>query len=220
MEGLSTRIRAAIEGRILSGEWRPGHRIPSEAELAAAWNCSRMTVNKALSALSASGLINRRRRAGSFVAEPAGETAVSGIADFAEQAARQGQPYGWELLSRAVEGGTLRLQGLHRIGGIPVAAEDRAITLGTVPEAAAQDFASTPPGSWLLRNIPWTEAEHVIRAVAADAALAALLEVPPGAACLLLERRTWNNEAPVTEVRLSHAAERHRFVGRFHRAGG
>ena len=64
---LHERILGEIEERILSGEWAPGVRIPFEHELAAHYHCSRMTVNKALSELAKAGLIERRRKAGSFV---------------------------------------------------------------------------------------------------------------------------------------------------------
>jgi cytochrome c-type biogenesis protein CcmF len=60
MSSLHQRIRADIQERILSGAWPPGHRVPAEHELMAEYGCSRMTVNKALSALAAAGLIDRR----------------------------------------------------------------------------------------------------------------------------------------------------------------
>jgi GntR family histidine utilization transcriptional repressor len=37
------RIESDIERRILSGEWRPGHRLPTESELMAVYGCARMT---------------------------------------------------------------------------------------------------------------------------------------------------------------------------------
>lgn len=64
------RIFTDIETKIISGDWRPGDRIPVEHELAAEYRCSRMTVSKALSALSERGMIVRRRKTGSFVASP------------------------------------------------------------------------------------------------------------------------------------------------------
>ena len=57
MGPLHQRIRAEIEARIRSGEWAPGHRAPTEAELMAQYACSRMTVNKAMTALVEAGLI-------------------------------------------------------------------------------------------------------------------------------------------------------------------
>src|SRR3712207_5211640 len=82
MKHLHQRIRDDIEARIMSGEWPPGYRIPFEHELMAEYGCSRMTVNKVLSTLAANGLITRRRRAGTVVAEPSSQQAVLQIQDF------------------------------------------------------------------------------------------------------------------------------------------
>ena len=73
---LYKRIRLDIETRILTGEWPPGHRIPFEHQLMARYRCSRMTVNKALSELAQADLIERRRRAGTFVRRPQHMSAV------------------------------------------------------------------------------------------------------------------------------------------------
>src|SRR3546814_17310435 len=73
---LDARIRADIEARIRSGAWPPGHRIPFEHELTATYGCSRATVSKALGALARAGIIDRRKRAGTFVAHPPHPAAV------------------------------------------------------------------------------------------------------------------------------------------------
>lgn len=73
---LYQRIRGDIESRILSGDWPPGHRVPFEHELMESYDCSRMTVNKVLSALAVAGLVERRRRAGSFVSRPRVQSAI------------------------------------------------------------------------------------------------------------------------------------------------
>ncbi|MCF5941665.1 GntR family transcriptional regulator, partial [Xanthomonas perforans] len=65
---LHQRIRQDLEQRIHSGDWPPGHRVPPEHELMAQYGCSRMTVNKVLGLLADAGMIERRRRTGSFVA--------------------------------------------------------------------------------------------------------------------------------------------------------
>jgi GntR family transcriptional regulator, histidine utilization repressor len=227
---LSQQIRGDVERRIVSGDWPPGHRIPFEHELVRQYGCSRMTVNKALSALAAAGLIVRRRRAGSFVAQPRTERALMAIEDFAEAAARTGAEYRHQILFRRLaalgvaearalglpRGEPVRRIGcLHRFDGVPVAAERRLIVLRAVPAARTEPFTALPPGGWLLRNVPWTEAEHVIRARNADAGAAALLDVAAGTACLVLERRTWHLGAVVTSVEITYPGERHRFVGRF-----
>lgn len=216
---LSDRIRTDLETRILSGEWKPGHPIPAEHALMAEYGCARMTVNKAIAAMAASGLVTRRRRAGTVVATPAAERAVMEIADLAEESARLGLSYRHTLLHRAVEpapaGPMLLLTTLHEREGEPLAVEERRIALAAVPEAAEADFAGVPPGTWLLRHVAWSEAEHVIGARAADAALARHLGIPRGAPCLTLDRRTWQGGELITEVRLTYPADRHHFTSRF-----
>ena len=78
---LHKRILNDIEGHILSGEWPPGARIPFEHELSETYSCSRMTVNKALTQLAKSGLIERRRKAGSFVTRVPSRSVVLEISD-------------------------------------------------------------------------------------------------------------------------------------------
>lgn len=214
----------------MSGEWPPGHRIPFEHELMAEYGCSRMTVNKVLSMLAANGLITRRRRAGSVVAEPSTERAVLEIQDFALEAARVGNVYHFKILRRTigpidalaaqriglpVRTEMLTVTTLHLMNGVPGAYEQRLINLVAVPEAVEERFASDPPGTWLLRRVPWTDAEHTVRAINADSQLAKRLHIETGAACLVLERRTWQAGAFVTEARITYPGGRHHLVGRF-----
>jgi GntR family histidine utilization transcriptional repressor len=213
---LHKRIRSDIEKRILKGSWRPGHRIPFEHELMEQYGCARMTVNKALSSLVAAGLIVRRRRVGSFVAEPRAHSAVLEIPDIRANVTARGQDYSIKLLVRkrrkpaarradeqklAADGDLLALRCLHLANGRPFALEERLISLATVPEAEEVDFALEPPGSWLLGHVPWTEAEHRISAINADDEIAAALEVVRNSACLALERRTWRGSTDITHVR-------------------
>jgi GntR family histidine utilization transcriptional repressor len=224
------KIRNDIEGRIMSGEWPPGHRLPFEHELMVEYGCSRMTVSKVLSALAAQGLITRRRRAGSVVAAPSSDRAVLEIQDFALEAARAGKAYRHDILRRAVEpidaataariglavrAKLLRVSTLHLIEGVPEAYEERIINLDAVPEVHQERFEGVPPGTWLLNRVPWTDAEHVIRAVSADTKLHKRLQVATGAACLVLERRTWRAGIFLTEAHIAYSGERHRLVGRF-----
>jgi GntR family histidine utilization transcriptional repressor len=216
---LSERIRSELEARILSGEWKPGHPIPAEHALMAEYRCARMTVNKAIAGMAAAGLVTRRRRAGTVVAAPVAERAVMEIADLAEESERLGLSYRHTILSRAVverpEGEMLAVTTLHERGGEPLALEERRIALAAVPQARAERFTEMPPGTWLLRHVAWSEAEHVIGARVADAALARRLGIARGDACLTLDRRTWQGGDLITEVRLTYPADRHSFTGRF-----
>src|SRR6185437_12407342 len=83
MSSLERRIRADLERKIHAGEWPPGARIPTEHELVLQYGCARMTVHKAIVAMVAAGLVERRKKAGSFVASPHVQTAVIEIPDIA-----------------------------------------------------------------------------------------------------------------------------------------
>jgi GntR family histidine utilization transcriptional repressor len=225
---LHQKIRGDIERRILSGEWQPGRRIPFEHELMKQYQCARMTVNKAVASLVETGLIVRRKRAGSFVAEPRIHSVILEIPDIQADVAARGETYSLKLLSRrqrkalreeertlAGKGELLILRCLHLANGRPFALEDRQISLIAVPEAREVDFATEPPGTWLLGHVAWTQAEHRIVAINADGAMAAKLEIPVGAACLAVERRTWRGNEHITHVRQIFPGDRYDLVARF-----
>ena len=217
------RIRDEITASIQSGEWRPGDRVPTEQELAARYGCARATVSKALSELAASGLVERRRKAGTFVAHPPVHSAVMTVPDLAELIAARGEAYRWDLTSveRAdagedlCPGPALRIEGVHMAAGEGFALERRFIALGEVPEAADADFARVAPGTWLLGHIPWTQARHVIRAVNPTRKEAGILAIGAGAACLDLHRTTWRAGRVVTHVRQLFRGDRFDLVAEF-----
>jgi GntR family histidine utilization transcriptional repressor len=243
MASLHERIRADLERKILSGEWPPGYRIPFEHELVEAYGCSRMTVNKVLSGLAAAGLIERRRKAGSFVARPRMQSAVLAIPDLEAEILSRGEAYRFELISsrrrRAtpgllflpLEGGAgevlraddgldlLELTCRHFAGDTPFVFEERLINLGAVPEAAGADFACHPPGTWLVEHVPWTEAEHRIVAVNAGDGYAEPLGIAPDTACMLVERRTWREGRTITRVRQVFPGNLYSLTARFTPAG-
>ncbi|OBQ58584.1 histidine utilization repressor [Mesorhizobium erdmanii] len=227
---LHQRILSDISEKILSGAWAPGHRIPFEHELTTEYNCSRMTVNKALSQLAKAGLIERRRRSGSFVRQPRSQAAVLELHDIRIEVEALGLAYHYERLKRlkrrsnaedrallglSAAGSLLWIEGLHFAGERPFALEQRLINLSAVPEARDEEFREIAAGPWLIGRVPWSEAEHRIRAMAADESVADALDIDPGAPCLVVERRTWSAEHPVTHVRFVYPAESHTLVARF-----
>jgi GntR family histidine utilization transcriptional repressor len=227
---LYQRIRSDIEGHILSGEWPPGHRVPFEHELMESYSCSRMTVNKVLSGLAAAGLVERRRRAGSFVSRPKVHSAVLQIPDLKAEVESRGERYGYKLLERQKHAATrqdrarlevelrtpvLALRCLHEAEKQPFAFEDRLLNVKAVPESLQQDFSMVAPSTWLVDHVPWTEAEHRISACNADKSLAVVLKIEEGTACLVIERRTWRNGEPITAVRLVHPGPLYDLTARF-----
>lgn len=226
---LHERIRSDFEGRIIGGELAAGDRLPIEQALMQEYGCSRMTVNKALSALVAAGLIDRRKRAGTFVARPKVHSMVLDVPDIAAQVRARGQSYAYHPLCRTVRsagddaeeellaggGALVQIDGLHLVDGVPLGVEFRLVSAQAVPEIVEADLDSVSPGSWLLQHVPWTEAETRISAVAADTEEAHWLEVAAGSPCLCVERRTWRGAERITYVRQLFLGDAYDMVARF-----
>jgi GntR family histidine utilization transcriptional repressor len=189
-----------------------------------------MTVSKVLTMLANAGLVERRRKAGTFVRQPSSQAAILEIHDIKAEVLALGRPYRFEMTSRTVRRGhgddrdfpgvkvpgrLLRVSGRHFAGRRVFCLEERLINLAAVPEAERQSFVEVSPGRWLLDTVPWTEAEHRIHATGASGAEARSLAVGIGAACLVVERRTWRGRTPITRVRLLYPGDAHRLVAHF-----
>ncbi|BDB67742.1 MULTISPECIES: histidine utilization repressor [Comamonas] len=219
---LHGKILTEIEQNILSGRWPPGYRIPSEMELTVHYQCSRMTVSKVLNKLAEAGLLVRKRKAGSFVTRPQTSSAVLEIPDLRQVVLGMGQEYSSRLLGRTQRRSTredmeamrmarpasiVHVLCLHMAGSRPFCIEDRLINLESVPDAEHEPFTEHSPSSWMVNHVPWSSAEHRIRAEAASEETAGLLEIKPGFPCLVIDRRTWTGQLPITFVRLTYPAD-------------
>lgn len=227
---LHQRILADIQSHILSGRWQPGQRIPVEVELQEQYGCSRMTVSKVLAQLAQAGIIERRRKAGSFVRRPQSQSAVLSIHDIKTEVEVLGLPYRFEILERRKRRtspedlallrlddsvAVLELTCRHFAQDQPFCLEYRLINLQAVPAAAAESFTEMSPGAWLLQQVPWNTAEHRIRAAGAAVEEAARLKVKSGIPCLIVERVTRNISSPITFVRLTYPGNLHELVATF-----
>jgi DNA-binding GntR family transcriptional regulator len=68
------RIQADVQRRVDAGEWQPGTRLPTQAELAAQYSVSVQPIKAALSRLEVLGVIIQRR-GGSAIVAPHGDSA-------------------------------------------------------------------------------------------------------------------------------------------------
>ncbi|MEM7733500.1 MAG: GntR family transcriptional regulator [Pseudomonadota bacterium] len=207
--------------RIQTRAWKPGEMIPHEADLAAEFGCARATVNRALRQIAQTGLLDRRRKAGTRVAEHPVAKATLDIAVIRQDVEARGQCYRHQLIARRIERPPgaisaamrtdvpqrlLHLCAVHMADAQPYALEDRWINLSTVPEAMGQDFAETSSNEWLLNHAPYTHGEIAFSAANASQVEADALGCGTGTAVFVLDRLTWNGAVSVTKVRLVFAA--------------
>lgn len=224
------QIRRALANPIATGAWPPGTQIPTEAVLTRRFGASRMTVGRAIQSLATEGLVQRRRGIGTIVAESALERPVFEIWDIADIITRSGCTYRYRLLEcRKLEHDPARrellgvssrtpvlwIRCLHLCNDNPFQLEERLINTDAASGISCRSFAAQGPGRWLLGHVLWTDAEHKISAREAPEEIAENLQLHPQAACLVVERRTWNHGAPVTHARLWHPGSSHHLVGHF-----
>ena len=88
--------------KIAAGKVRPHQQIPTEEELTAIFEVSRMTVRQAISKLVNDGLLYRRRGRGTFVAEPKIERKVAKLSSVAEDTERAGLKPGCIILDKKI----------------------------------------------------------------------------------------------------------------------
>jgi GntR family histidine utilization transcriptional repressor len=232
-ETLHGRILDEFTRKIVDGTWPPGFLLPKETELAEQYSVSRMTMNKVMTRLALEGFVFRRKRIGTVVAQPRAESAVLAISNIGDEVAALGRRYKWSLLSCESRAGnaqdrrllslnevearenSLFLQGLHYSNDEPFCLEARVINTDMVPDALRVDFEKDVPGSWLLKSMPWTKARHHVRAINVSGRDATLLELPAGAACLEVLRRTQIESNWVTCARLLYPGEAHQLIAEF-----
>lgn len=66
---LSEQVAMQLASELTGGRWKPGEKLPSEAELCKAFNVGRSTLREALKSLSFIGLIRMRAGGGSYVSD-------------------------------------------------------------------------------------------------------------------------------------------------------
>ena len=231
---LYQQVKDYIARKIQDGSWKAGDRLPSENELVLQFGISRMTVNRALRELTEQGRIVRVAGVGSFVAEEKPQSTLLQIAHLASEIRQRGHDYDCRLLSVERVAATMDVATaldmrlgesvfhalcVHLENGLPVQLVDRYVHPRMAPDFLRQDFAQVQPSEYLVRNVPFDQAEHVVDAVLPTAEQARLLEMDAAQPCLLLTRRTWSRGTPVTMVRCLHPASRYRLGSRF-RADG
>ncbi|MGB7242881.1 MAG: GntR family transcriptional regulator [Sulfitobacter sp.] len=210
-------VQTEVLRRIHAREWKPGDLIPNEADLAMEFGCARTTVNRALRAVADSGLLDRRRKAGTRVATQPVAKATLNIAVIRNEIEERGHEYRYRRIARdkivppaAVSKAMktsagrplLHVCALHLANEIPYAFEDRWINTEVVPDALCENFETISANEWLLKHAPYTHGEIFFAATSATRDEAAVLRCPAKSALFTIDRVTWDGVSPVTKVRL------------------
>ncbi|HEX2039413.1 MAG TPA: GntR family transcriptional regulator [Acidimicrobiales bacterium] len=193
-------IADELRRRVTAGEFPSGRLLPSEAELSAAYDASRVTVRKALELLRAEGLLESRQGFGWFTAGGAVRQALGRLGTIEGQLSSSGVEPG----RRVLDFGFVRApRWVRDVLGVETVLRVRRVNLADgAPFARVTVWCPESLGAGLSRNdveqssfyelldVPLGGAVQTIGAAAASASDAALLEVPVGSPVLRCERVT------------------------------
>jgi GntR family transcriptional regulator, histidine utilization repressor len=224
------RVKQHLKEGLAAGRWPPGALMPSEAELTAEFGVSRMTVNRALRELQAEGLVQRSQGLGTFAAPLHRVSSTLTIRDLHEEIEARGHAHHAVVHVQRAENAPAALAAqlgvatgarvfhtliVHHENGVPLQCEDRFVNPACAPDYLTADFTRTTPTHHLFEVTALWRAQYSIEAARPTRQEARLLDIAPDEPCLIVVRRTFTREAPITIARLVHPGTRYTLQGEF-----
>lgn len=207
---LYAQLKGLLVASLEAGEWRPGEAIPSETELAVRFGVSQGTVRKAIDALAANNLVVRRQGKGTFVATHTEEKAsLFRFLRIRRSDGREEYPASRVLDVRRGKASTDVARLLELKAGTPVIVLRRVLEYAGEPVVLDEIVLPAPMFRGLTKakvdayrgsmysffetqfGVRMLKAQERLRAIAADAQTAAVLDVRAGEPLLAVERVTY-----------------------------
>ncbi len=230
---LYQQIKGLILQSLQAGEWKPGEAIPSEMDLAARFRVSQGTVRKAIDELAAENLVVRRQGKGTFVATHAeqhvqyrflklvpdsGDQGAEGPAERTVIECRRQRATADVARALSLRSGdaVVQVRRVLAFGGVPTILEDLWLPGNAFRGMTSEQMAGYHGPTYAMFEVEFgvrmVRAEEKIRAVAADAASAVLLKVPPGTPLLSVERVAYTyNDVPMELRRGLYRTDTHHY---------
>ncbi len=194
-------IADTLLAEIAAGHYRPGDRLPTEAQLAARFGVNRHTVRHAVGSLTETGLLHARRGAGVFVATEPQTYPIGRRVRFHQNVAASGRTPSRQILrletracdTREAEALALPeatqvhvMEGLSLADGMPLAVFRSVFPAGPLPDLLAELARNGSVTVALAAcGVPdYTRASTRLTAVSARTTLALQLRLPEGAPIL------------------------------------
>jgi GntR family transcriptional regulator len=224
------QLKQIILAEIIGKKLSPGDRIPGDVQLCATYGVSRTVVRQALFELEAAGVIDRINGRGTFVAQPkTAEGLAQSLTGLHEDVALRGGTLVSQVRTLAVvpadvrvaeileidhEAPVIELERLRFVDGSPWALTITHVPYELAPGLLEEDMRDQSLYGLLegKYGVPLKRGRRSIGATTADVALARDLQVPRGAAILVLNSVSFGaNGRPVEEFVAYHRGDRSRF---------
>lgn len=220
------QLAGELREAVLSGRFSQGSPFPTESELCRTYDVSRFTVREALRRLEAEGLIARKRGSGTTVQPAAARggalhqpiSNIGELLQYARGSAVVYRPGGngplptpiAEQIAHDTDGNWTKFSGLRQqgFGEKPIAATSAYFheRLGEAIDALDLNASSRTLFSQIeqLAGVSASTVTQDIQAIAADDAIARLLEVDRGSPVLQILRCYIDGKGRVFEISVSH----------------
>ena len=227
---LYQQIKALITQSLQSGEWKPGELIPSEVELANRFKVSQGTVRKAIDELAAENLVMRKQGKGTFVATHHEARAHfrflkllpdEGVPNYPEskfiEVKRMRAPADVARLLELKSGdAVIFIKRVQSFDSVPTIVEEMWLPGVTFKGLTAERLVEYKGPMYGLFESEFgtrmIRATEKIRAVCADAGVAALLHIASGTPLLASERVSFTyGDKPVELRRGQYLTDRHHY---------
>jgi len=234
-EPLYGRVEAELAAEIAAGVVAPGEQMPTEDGLIARFGVSRITVRRAVANLTARGLVEVRRGKGTFVAHRKITQELTELSGFVEDMQALGRHPTARLVDKRVVPATdaaarqlgvmvgasvMRIQRVRLADGVGMSFDESYLPLEIGRKIVTNDLEVEPIFALLEEKyeIPLVEAEYRLEAVAAEAEVAAALQIEKGSPIFMIERTSYSTGGrPVDYERLHYRGDLIRFVTRLAR---
>lgn len=226
---LYAQLKESLRADIIAGRLHAHQQLPSERELCARFQVSRMTVRQALLDLTREGMIYSRAGKGTFASEPKIDQQLKALSGFSQDMQTRGSKPSSRVLEAKLE---LAKEQLAQLLGIlpgaevvlltrvrisddlPLAIETVHIPHTLVPNLLRHDFARESLYAVLEHEYGYrlTRAEQTIEAALARSREAALLRLTSPAPVLVMERLTYTDQGILIEhVHSIYRGDRYKF---------
>jgi len=211
------QLFSLLKGMILDGTLPYGERIPTEEQLAKAFNVSRITAKRSMDELAKENLVERRRGKGShiiykYTPKPV-QAPLVGMLQEIESMARNSEAVVIEcnLMAppRSIRDELELLPSQNALHLIRVRMRQGrkfgyyvSWTAGVEMPENPSMFETEPRLSYFRRNgLEITHVTQTLSAIAASGEVAKALELPEGSPLLTLTRRSYNKDGDVEHLR-------------------
>lgn len=223
------QIYVVLRNRIYSGQIGPGDLVPGEQELAADFGVSRITAKRALNELAAAGLVVRERGRGTRVVHrPPAPSVTTSLEGWLENIS---------LMGIATEARVLEFDYIRApadvAGALAIApgatvqrsvrtrylnGESMSYLVTCLPEDIGSNFDREDLDHYPLlqllerAGVKVASARQVVTATVADPAVAAALDIDPGAPLLEVRRVVLDvADRPIEYIRILYRPDRYQF---------